>query len=92
MTWMFDQARDVACLTCAAVLAGSPVLLVTHYEDDHSWAFLDGQKVRTQNMKVVAMSSVVDKHPDLAEIANLPPGWTATRGAPGEPWETSQNM
>ena len=92
MTWVFDQGRNVACLTCESVLAGSPVLLVTHYEDDDSWAFLDGQMVREQDMKVVAMASVVDRHPDLADIATLPPGWTATRSDLGDAWVLSQNM
>ncbi len=92
MTWTFDQARNVACLTCDAVLAGSPVLLVTHYEDDDSWAFLDGQMVREQDMKVVAMASVVDRHPDLVDIAALPPGWTATRSDLSDAWVMSKNM
>ena len=42
MEWKFDQAPNVACITSQAVLDGSPVLVVTHYGDDHSWAFLDG--------------------------------------------------
>lgn len=91
MTWMFDQARNVACITCGSVLEGHPVLVVTHYEDDHSWGFLDGSSNDGETALVVAMSEVVDRHPDLAEIAPLPPGWSATRTAAGEPWLRQQD-
>ena len=86
MTWMFDQAPGVACITCRSVIAGSPVLVVTHYEDDHSWAFLDGQVSDLGEALVVAMSTVLDRHPGLEEIAGLPPGWTAIRAAADQPW------
>jgi hypothetical protein len=60
--------------------------MVTHYEDDHSWAFLDGQPHDTSEGLIVAMSTVVEGHPDLNEIAHLPAGWTAIRTAEGQPW------
>jgi len=84
--WKFDQARNVACITCRSVIGGKPVLIATHYEDDDSWGFLDGQPVDMAEAMVVAMSTVIDRHRDLDEIADLPPGWTATRDAVGEPW------
>jgi len=91
MTWNFDQARNVACITCRSVIDGHPVLVATHYEDDHSWAFLDGQPFDMAAAQVVAMSSVVDLHPDLDKIASLPPGWEATRAAVGEPWSMQKS-
>ena len=78
MSWPFDQAPNVACITCRSVIDGAPVLLVTHYEDDHSWAFLDGNVFDEGAAMVVAMKTVVERDPALAEIADLPPGWTAT--------------
>ena len=73
------------------MVAGQPVLVATHYEDDHSWGFLDGAAPSTANALVVAMSTVVDRHPDIQEIAGLPPGWSATRAAVGESWTRRQN-
>ena len=90
MGWKFDQPPNVACITCASVIKGHPVLLATHYEDDHSWAFMDRGPVDPASALVVAMSEIVDRHPDLAEIANLSPGWSATRTAVGEPWMVQQ--
>ena len=91
MTWMFDQAPNVACITSRSVVAGAPVLVATHYEDDHSWAFFDGQAFDPEQAIVVAMSEVLDAHPELQEIAGLPPGWTANRTAVGEPWSQQQD-
>jgi len=68
------------------VISGQPVLVATHYEHDDSWGFLDGEPVEMAEAMVVAMSEVIDRHPELDEVADLPPGWTATRDAVGERW------
>lgn len=92
MPWKFDQAQNVACITCQSVVDGSPVLLVTHYEDDHSWAFLDGLTFNPKRALVVAMSEVIDQHRYLQEIATLAPGWTATRSSLVAPWTFQQDQ
>ncbi|WP_312796030.1 hypothetical protein [Tianweitania sp.] len=89
--WTFDQPRNVACITCRPVLDGQPVLVVTHYKDDHSWAFLNGSEPDNATALLVAMSTVVDRHPDLHDISDLPPGWSAKRDAAGQPWSMRQD-
>ncbi|NRP18135.1 hypothetical protein LPJGGPFB_01365 [Ensifer adhaerens] len=91
MSWKFDQAPNAACVTCRSVMEGRPVLVATHYKDDHSWGFTDGAPGNMAKALVVAMSEVVDGHPDLDEIASLPPGWSATRASVGEPWLKQQD-
>ena len=86
MNWKFDQPPNVACITCQSVIDGHPVLVATHYDDDHSWGFMDGAATDMATALVVAMSEVLERHPDLEEIASLPPGWSATRAAAGKPW------
>jgi hypothetical protein len=86
MTWPFDQQPDVAAVTCKTVMAGASVLLVSHYLDDHSWAFLDGQAWDVEEALLVSMKTVLDLHKELVEIADLPPGWTATRTSVDDPW------
>ena len=92
MSWKFDQAPNVACITCGSVIAGHPVLVATHYESDHSWAFMDGEPVDMASALVVAMSEVVNRHPDVEEIAGLEPGWSATRTSVSEPWIIQQDV
>jgi hypothetical protein len=86
MGWVFDQTPDTACITCRSVVEGAAVLSVTHYDEDDSWAFLDGQPYDMRTALVVAMQTVISVHPSLTDIADLPPGWSAVRGAVGQPW------
>jgi len=91
MDWKFDQVPNAACITVRSVIDGAPVLLVTHYDDDHSWAFLDGEVHDTTDALVVAMATVLNVHPELQEIADLLPGWSAIRTAVGQPWSKRQD-
>jgi hypothetical protein len=84
--WRFDQARNVAAVTNAAVLAGAPILLVVHYSDDDSWGFFDGAPFQPAEGRVVAMSEAVKLDVSLNEIADLPPGCVARRASKGAPW------
>lgn len=86
MEWKFDQAPNAACITSAALLDGSPVLVVTHYGDDHSWAFMDCADADPAQARVVSMASVVQLHPDVEAIADLLPGMNAACSAPGAAW------
>lgn len=92
MGWKFDQAPNVACITCQSVIDGHPILFVTHYEDDHSWCFFDGAATDIATALVVAMSEVVEKHPRIDEIADLPSGWMAERRALDQPWIRRRNV
>jgi hypothetical protein len=89
--WPFDQAENVAAVTSRSVLAGAPVLLVVHYSDDHSWAFLDSAEFDEADGRLVGMGEILSIDPTLAGIADLPPGWVARRRAPGEPWAAAQD-
>jgi hypothetical protein len=86
-TWPFDQAEDVAAITTRQVLEDRlPVLLVMHYQDDHSWAFLCGTTAESSDARVLSMREVLERDPTLASIADLPPGCSARREAVGASW------
>jgi len=85
--WPFDQAKNVAAISDSAVLEeGAPILLVIHYSDDHSWAFLSGHST-TEQGKVIGMGEALELDPSLDSIADLQPGWIATRSRVDAPWE-----
>jgi hypothetical protein len=85
--WPFDQAQNVAAISSKKVLFdGAPVLFVVHYSDDHSWAFLEGQSFRASEGSIVSMATAVRNDLSLYEIADLPPGWVASRAHVGAPW------
>lgn len=87
--WPFDQDPDVAAVTSQSVIDGAPILLVVHYSDDHSWAFLDGEDLEFDSGRVVAMKTIFAYDPSLAAIADLPPGWVARRESVASQWQTA---
>jgi hypothetical protein len=92
VNWPFDQGRNVATITTRAViLEGAPVLLVVHYSDDHSWAFLSGGTFDSADALVVGMGEIIDTDGSLLAVADLPPGWVAERSSVNGNWVRSQN-
>jgi hypothetical protein len=84
--WPFDQGPGVEAVTTQAVLDGAPILIVVHYSDDRSWAFLEPGSLDPDESRVVSMGAILRLHPSIAEIAGLPPGWMATRESVATPW------
>jgi hypothetical protein len=88
--WPFDQGPTVAAITTVGVLEqGLPILVVQHYADDHSWAFLCGTTNSTEDGGVVGMATALRLDPTLKSIADLPPGWIARRAHVGGEWMRS---
>ena len=85
--WPFDQAPNVVAITTAGVIErGLPILHVTHYDEDDSWAFLCGTTNETDDGRVVTMKTALKMDPSLREIANLQPGYSAYRYTLTSPW------
>jgi hypothetical protein len=85
--WPFDQAPNVAAITTRQVLEdGMPILRVTHYGDDHSWAFVCGTTSNTEDGRAIGMAEAVSIDRGLLDIADLPPGWSAWREQIGGEW------
>jgi hypothetical protein len=69
--WPFDQPQNAAAITTRLVIAnGLPILCVTHYSDDHSWAFVCGTAVAGANGRVVSMSEALEIDSTLREVAD----------------------
>lgn len=90
--WPFDQAANVAAITTRQVADdGHPVLVVIHYEEDDSWAFLSDSSIAAKDGRVIGMGEALKIDETLASIADLPPGWQAHRVAIGKPWHREIN-
>ena len=91
--WPFDQAPNVAALTTVYITRkDAPILLVVHYSDDHSWAFIDGGSNSIKNAITVSMQHILNLDPTMREVADLPPGWLARRTQVGAQWLREPNM
>jgi hypothetical protein len=86
--WPFDQAPNVAAISTRQVIElNYPILLVTHYEDDDSWAFLCGTTDdHINDGRVIGMGEALGRDPTLRSIADLPSGWSAWREAKDSAW------
>ena len=86
--WPFDQAPNVAAITTRQVIElNYPILLVTHYEDDDSWAFLCGTTDdHLKDGRVIGMGAALRLDPTLRLLADLPPGWSARRKNKDSKW------
>src|SRR3954462_14423314 len=86
--WPFDQAPNVAAITTVNVIdRGAPILIVIHYDDDDSWAFLCGTTNDDRDGRAIGMGTALRMDPTLREIADLAPGWKAWRSRVGEAWQ-----
>jgi hypothetical protein len=85
--WPFADPPRTAAFTVRRVFEqGTAILLVTHDADDGGWQFHDGDTARTADAMIVALEEVLAVDPTVAEVADLPLGWTATRRWRGDPW------
>jgi hypothetical protein len=89
MSWPFESAPNTASITTRQVLAGIPVLRVSHDADDGGWQFLCGTTNDPGDARVVGLGSMYARDITLGEIADLPEGWVAWRAGPGLPWRRS---
>lgn len=89
--WPFDQPRDCAVITLRSIISGErPILHVSHDADDHGWQFLDGSdEVDMADAAVVSLASIVRRDNTLLQIADIPPGWIASRESVNAPWQRS---
>jgi hypothetical protein len=88
--WPFDEAKNLGVFTTKQVIEeGYPILLVTH-DDEGDWQFLCGTTNDTEDARLVCLKEIVENHPSVVELADLPMGWQAQRDAADQPWERSE--
>lgn len=84
--WPFDDEPTTASFTTSyAIIDLKPVIHVVRGADG-DWQFLSAEGADESALKMVALKTVLDRHPDLREIADLPLGWEAWRADPSAPW------
>ena len=84
---VFDENPRLGVLTTSAVLEGSPILMVSHDEDDGGWQFLCGSSNDPEDGRIVHLEEIVRRDPTVTAVADLPLGWIAFRSAVGGEWQ-----
>lgn len=84
--WPFLDAKNTAVFTTNKVTGGDlPILFVVH-DEDGDWQFLCGTTNNADDCQVVCLSDLVESHPAIADLADLPLGWRAEREDGTSPW------
>jgi hypothetical protein len=85
-SWPFHEGKNRAAFTTRPVLEDNlPILIVSH-DDDGDWQFLCGTTNRPQDGQLVSLGRIFERDRTLAEVADLPEGWGASRTAKGAAW------
>lgn len=72
------------------MVGGHLITHVYHDEDDHGWQFhYAGEKSEADAM-LVALKEIVELDDTLLQLADLPPGWMASRMSKDDPWKRSR--
>ncbi|HEY0156260.1 MAG TPA: hypothetical protein VGF28_03120 [Thermoanaerobaculia bacterium] len=87
----FDDDPHTSTITTVHVLEhGHPILFASHDADDGRWQFLCGTTNDPSEGRIVGLHCLVELDPTIAEVADLPLGWYATRDEPGGAWHREQ--
>ena len=86
----FDDPQNVAAISTVQVFQeGLPILLVSH-DDDGGWQLLCGTTQDVKDAMVICLGCAYQHDKTIAELSDLPPGWTAWRDYVGGPWQREQ--
>ncbi len=84
--WKFAAPPEGMAVTTKQVMAGASIVYVSHDEDDGAWQFHTAEPLTEDDAMLVTLGQVLEVHPDMMALADLPAGWTAERKSVGAPW------
>jgi uncharacterized protein DUF4262 len=85
--WKFPDPPNTMVFLSEAVQSGTePITYVSHDIEDGAWQFLGDSMSGGAKPVLACFHHPIDKDPSLKELVDLPLGWWAERGKPGEPW------
>jgi hypothetical protein len=82
----FSDDPRLGVITTAPVLAGAPILMVSHDADDGGWQFLCGTTTDPTDGRIVHLEDIVAMDATVTQLADLPLGWVAFRKSAGGEW------
>ena len=85
--WPFpDDEKNTAVLTLRSILQRKQPILYVSLADGE-WQFLGSGTPTMEDAKIVALETVFELDPTVAELSDLPVDWEAWRESPKEPWQ-----
>ncbi|NML41179.1 DUF4262 domain-containing protein [Chitinophaga sp. G-6-1-13] len=84
--FMFQEEKNVAVFTTRQVLEGKPILYAYH-DEDGDWQFHSEDEPLEEDIKLVALSAIVEIDPGIVAIHHLSYGQRAWRPSAADKWE-----
>lgn len=85
-TWPFNLPTNTAVFTTRQTVEGSEPVREVYHDRDGDWQLLCGTTLETTDMKLVCLGCMFEADPSIGELAEMPPGWCATRPTAGAEW------
>lgn len=82
----YDAPNTAAIICCHITESKSPILYVSHDEDDGMWQFLCGQVHTTEEAKLVSLRWVFDFDSSVGVLADMPCDCYAERKNRDDSW------
>jgi hypothetical protein len=90
--WPFDDPPSMATTTMRQIVeGGAPVLVVGRDAEGGGWQFATTCAFDAADVMVVSLRSMFERDLTIAELADLEPGWQATRKRIGAAWERERS-
>jgi hypothetical protein len=83
----FDQPENCACFTTTHVLLGEQDITLVSRGLDNYWQFHCTGEIRMADAMIVSLRQIVAHDSSVLEVADIPPGWEATRTQRGATWQ-----
>jgi hypothetical protein len=83
--WRFSEGKNRGVFTTKRVLDGTHSILLVSHDEEGDWQFLCGTTNRAEDGRIVSLEYVIEQHPAITELADLPVGWRAMRDGPDQP-------
>jgi hypothetical protein len=84
--WAWPVPPDKLILTTRKVNEGHPVRYAIHHSDGE-WQLLDGGDVSEDDAVLIHIGHVVEEHPEIQSLADLPAGSQAWRDNEDTEWQ-----
>lgn len=89
--WPFSAAPETITFVTRHIFAGDEIAFAYHEWGEDGWQFLANRPTTSPDAMLVTLRQVYERDKSIAEIADLPNGWMASRVGPGAPWERRRN-
>jgi hypothetical protein len=93
MAWRFSDPPETGVFTTRQVFIDGELLALVSHDLDGDWQFLhdeeseeEGEERDADDLMLVHFQHIVDRFPEVEQLADLPMGWIASREVAEQPW------